>query len=111
MPDAITDLIGKTFKFGVYVNKDNVDYGADIFNIGKIWAVNEIISEDDDTVTNVVYSDRSSGQVCTPFSYIDNIINIYKFYILNILQSFIDLPDQHRRGRQHMFVLNSSFKT
>nr|VDD35993.1 unnamed protein product [Brassica oleracea] len=61
--DAITDLIGKTFKFGVYVNKDNVDYGADIFNIGKIWAVNEIISEDDDTVTNVVYSDRSSGQI------------------------------------------------
>ncbi|XP_013594522.1 PREDICTED: uncharacterized protein LOC106302597 [Brassica oleracea var. oleracea] len=63
LPDAITDLIGKTFKFGVYVNKDNVDYGADIFNIGKIWAVNEIISEDDDTVTNVVYSDRSSGQI------------------------------------------------
>ncbi|KAG2296096.1 hypothetical protein Bca52824_042765 [Brassica carinata] len=62
-PDAITDLIGKTFKFGVYVNKDNVDYGADIFNIGKIWAVNEIISEDDDTVTNVVSSDRSSGQI------------------------------------------------
>ncbi|XP_048619956.1 uncharacterized protein LOC125590436 [Brassica napus] len=63
LPDAITDLIGKTFKFGVYVNKDNVDYEADIFNIGKIWAVNEIISEDDDTVTNVVSSDRSSGQI------------------------------------------------
>ncbi|CAN7070954.1 unnamed protein product, partial [Brassica oleracea var. botrytis] len=63
LPGAITDLIGKTFKFGVYVNKDNVDYGADIFNIGKIWAVNEIISEDDDTVTNVVSSDRSSGQI------------------------------------------------
>ncbi|CAN6906829.1 unnamed protein product [Brassica oleracea] len=63
LPDAITDLIGKTFKFGVYVNKDNVDYEADIFIIGKIWAVNEIISEDDDTVTNVVSSDRSSGQI------------------------------------------------
>lgn len=81
MPDAITDLIGKTFKFGVYVNKDNVDYGADIFNIGKIWAVNEIISEDDDTVANVVSSDRSSGQVCKLFSYIDNIINIYIKFI------------------------------
>ncbi|KAG2249145.1 hypothetical protein Bca52824_088773 [Brassica carinata] len=35
----------------------------DIFNIGKIWAVNEIVSEDDDTVTNVVSSDRSPGQI------------------------------------------------
>lgn len=45
MPDAITDLIGKTFKFGVYVGKDNVDYGADIFTIGGTWSANEIISE------------------------------------------------------------------
>ncbi|CAN6813046.1 unnamed protein product, partial [Brassica oleracea] len=43
LPDAITDLIGKTFKFGVYVNKDNVDYA-------------------DDTLTNAISSDRSSGQ-------------------------------------------------
>ena len=64
MPDAITDLIGKTFKFGVYVNKDNVDYGADIFIIGKTWAANETITEADDTLTNAISSDRSSGQVC-----------------------------------------------
>lgn len=30
LPNAINDLIGKTFKFGVYVNKENVDYGANI---------------------------------------------------------------------------------
>ncbi|KAL0667234.1 hypothetical protein Bca4012_029938 [Brassica carinata] len=62
LPDAITDLIGKTFKFGVYVNKDNVDYGADIFIIGKTWAANETITEADDTLTNAISSDRSSGQ-------------------------------------------------
>lgn len=28
LPNAINDLIGKTF--GVYVNKENVDYGANI---------------------------------------------------------------------------------
>ncbi|KAL0834433.1 hypothetical protein Bca101_086322 [Brassica carinata] len=32
-------------------------------SLEEIWAVNEIISEDDDTVTNVVSSDRSSGQI------------------------------------------------
>ncbi|KAL0693532.1 hypothetical protein Bca4012_060712 [Brassica carinata] len=64
IPDPINALIGKTFKFGVYVNKDNVDYGSDIYTIGKIWGANDIITEDDDTVTNAVSSDRSSGPVC-----------------------------------------------
>ncbi|CAN6841805.1 unnamed protein product [Brassica oleracea] len=68
LPDAINDLIGKAFKFRVYVSKDNVDYGADIFNIGKIWSANDIISQSDDentedTLTNIALSDRSSGQV------------------------------------------------
>ncbi|CAN7102283.1 unnamed protein product [Brassica rapa subsp. narinosa] len=68
LPDVINDLIGKTFKFGVYVSKDNVDYGSDIFNIGKTWSADEIISQSDDentedTLTNIALSDRSSGQV------------------------------------------------
>ena len=68
LPDAINELIGKTFKFGVYVSKDNVDYGADIFNTGKTWSADEIISQSDDentedTLTNIALSDRSSGQV------------------------------------------------
>ena len=46
------------------MNKDNVDYGADIFAIGKTWGADEIITEDDDTLTNAVSSDRSSGPVC-----------------------------------------------
>ncbi|XP_013694986.1 uncharacterized protein LOC106399054 [Brassica napus] len=66
--NAITDLIGKTLMFGVYVGKDNVDYGSHICNIGKTWSADEIISESDDdnsedTLTNGVSSDRSSGQV------------------------------------------------
>ncbi|CAF1757267.1 BnaC09g29860D [Brassica napus] len=61
LPDVITALIGKTFKFGVYVAKDNVDYEADIFTIGGTWSANEIISmcEDD----NTLLSDHSSGKV------------------------------------------------
>ncbi|XP_056846709.1 uncharacterized protein LOC108816574 [Raphanus sativus] len=37
IPDAITDLIGKSFTFGVYVEKDNVSYGAEMFKVGKIY--------------------------------------------------------------------------
>ncbi|XP_056854769.1 uncharacterized protein LOC130504203 [Raphanus sativus] len=37
IPEAITDLIGKSFTFGVYVEKDNVSYGAEIFKVGKIY--------------------------------------------------------------------------
>ncbi|XP_013613187.1 PREDICTED: uncharacterized protein LOC106319414 [Brassica oleracea var. oleracea] len=61
LQDVITALIGKNFKFGVYVAKDNVDYGADIFTIGGTCSANEIISlcEDD----NTLLSDHSSGQV------------------------------------------------
>ncbi|KAL0815216.1 hypothetical protein Bca101_071660 [Brassica carinata] len=35
----------------------------DIFAIGKTWGADEIITEDDDTLTNAVSSDRSSGPV------------------------------------------------
>ncbi|WZZ09366.1 hypothetical protein YC2023_095287 [Brassica napus] len=37
IPDAITDLIGQSFTFGVYVEKDNVSYGAEIYKVGKIY--------------------------------------------------------------------------
>lgn len=30
-------MIGKSFTFGVYVEKDNVSYGGEIFKVGKIY--------------------------------------------------------------------------
>ena len=97
MLNAITDLIGKTLMFGVYVGKDNVDYGSHICNIGKTWSADEIISESDDensedTLTNGVSSDRSSGQVykfCMFFIflkhiYIGDLNNVVCFFVLGI---------------------------
>ncbi|KAH0857822.1 hypothetical protein HID58_086083 [Brassica napus] len=37
IPDCITDLIGKNFTFGVYVEKENVAYDAEIYKVGKIY--------------------------------------------------------------------------
>lgn len=68
LPDLITDLIGKTFKFGVTVTKDNVDYGSHIFNVGKTWSEDQMITQADDenteyTLSTKVSSERSSAQV------------------------------------------------
>ena len=37
VPDCITDLIGKNFTFGVYVEKENVAYGSEFYKVGKIY--------------------------------------------------------------------------
>ncbi|KAF8096729.1 hypothetical protein N665_0302s0003 [Sinapis alba] len=42
--EAIKALIGKTFQLGVCVNKDNVEYGAETYLIGKAWSPNDVLS-------------------------------------------------------------------
>lgn len=36
-PEAITSLVGKTFMFGVYIEKDHVICKAETFKVGKVW--------------------------------------------------------------------------
>ncbi|WZY78565.1 hypothetical protein YC2023_024949 [Brassica napus] len=36
-PDAITTLIGQTFTFGVYVEKDNASAEGVCYKVGKVW--------------------------------------------------------------------------
>lgn len=36
-PEAITSLVGKTFMFGVYIEKDHVTSKAETFKVGKVW--------------------------------------------------------------------------
>ncbi|KAF3586354.1 hypothetical protein F2Q69_00031641 [Brassica cretica] len=36
-PDAITSLIGQTFMFGVYIEKDNATGGGVCYKVGKVW--------------------------------------------------------------------------
>ncbi|XP_018460228.2 uncharacterized protein LOC108831164 [Raphanus sativus] len=37
VPECITDLIGQDFTFGVYIEKENVAYGSEIYKVGKIY--------------------------------------------------------------------------
>lgn len=36
-PDAITSLIGQTFMFGVYIEKDNATAEGVCYKFGKVW--------------------------------------------------------------------------
>ncbi|KAF8074206.1 hypothetical protein N665_1120s0002 [Sinapis alba] len=54
--------------FGVYVNKENVDYRDDIFNIGWTWSIDAIISKseddnDEDSNAITLSFERSSGHI------------------------------------------------
>ncbi|KAL0696296.1 hypothetical protein Bca4012_063476 [Brassica carinata] len=37
LPPAINQIVGKTFAFGIYVEKDHIVYGADIYKVGKVF--------------------------------------------------------------------------
>ncbi|KAH0917373.1 LOW QUALITY PROTEIN: hypothetical protein HID58_025033 [Brassica napus] len=42
LPVEIAGAVGKTFHFGVQINKDNVSYGADTYKISKVWTLEEL---------------------------------------------------------------------
>ncbi|KAF8116361.1 hypothetical protein N665_0019s0040 [Sinapis alba] len=44
LPPAITNVNGKTIQFGVYVNKKNVCYGAEIYMVDQIWMGDKIVT-------------------------------------------------------------------
>ncbi|CAN6909312.1 unnamed protein product, partial [Brassica oleracea] len=37
-PEAITSLVGKTFMFGVFIEKDNHTSKSGSFKVGKVWS-------------------------------------------------------------------------
>ena len=43
MPDAILAVVGKTFSFGISVEKEHVSYGSEIYKVGKIYLESQIV--------------------------------------------------------------------
>ena len=43
MPDAILAVVGKTFTFGISVEKEHVLYGSEIYKVGKIYRQSQIV--------------------------------------------------------------------
>ncbi|KAH0892749.1 hypothetical protein HID58_055178, partial [Brassica napus] len=36
-PEAVTDLVGKTFMFGIYIESNNVASKGGMYKVGKVW--------------------------------------------------------------------------
>lgn len=43
LPDAILAVVGKTFTFGIAVEKEHVLYGSEIYKVGKIYRESQIV--------------------------------------------------------------------
>ncbi|KAG2292813.1 hypothetical protein Bca52824_039482 [Brassica carinata] len=87
LPECITDLVGKTYKFDVTIEK-----GAEIFKVLKVWSVyntlmvdsqsetaleRETIAISGSEVSLLTYSDESSSKMTTPSKRtVDDIVDI-----------------------------------
>ncbi|ESQ38657.1 hypothetical protein EUTSA_v10029216mg [Eutrema salsugineum] len=47
VPDALQNLIGKTFQFLICVEKENLYGGSNTYKVGKFWKGNDVLSADE----------------------------------------------------------------
>lgn len=62
LPDAILAVIGKTFTFGISVEKEHVLYGSEIYKVGKIYRESQIVFTES---TNVESSESDQDLALT----------------------------------------------
>lgn len=43
LPQPVKDIVGKTFKFGVAIEKENVSYGVETYKVLKVWSMNNLL--------------------------------------------------------------------
>ncbi|KAF3512409.1 hypothetical protein F2Q69_00006168 [Brassica cretica] len=44
LPRSIKDVLGKTFKFGITIEKENIDYGVEYYKVFKVWSIANLIT-------------------------------------------------------------------
>ncbi|CAN7009203.1 unnamed protein product [Brassica oleracea var. botrytis] len=52
LPDPIFAVVGKTFTFGIYVEKEHVLYESEIYKVGKIYKDRRIVFTEEDKLVN-----------------------------------------------------------
>ncbi|KAG2272321.1 hypothetical protein Bca4012_074605 [Brassica carinata] len=74
LPQAITDLVGKSICFGLTLGSENVKNGSDIFLVSQVWSGDKIlqIESNSEPVTHVSLTEKSEANSSegssTPFS-------------------------------------------
>ncbi|XP_033143299.1 uncharacterized protein LOC117132635 [Brassica rapa] len=43
LPQSLRDVIGKTYKFGVIIEKNNVAYGSKSYKVAKVWSISNML--------------------------------------------------------------------
>ncbi|CAH8357917.1 unnamed protein product [Eruca vesicaria subsp. sativa] len=51
LPTSVKDIIGKTFKFGVGIEKENIAYGVESYKVLKVWSMNNFLTGRDTSDT------------------------------------------------------------
>ncbi|KAH0892127.1 hypothetical protein HID58_054556, partial [Brassica napus] len=46
LPQSLRDVIGKTYKFGVIIEKNNVAYGFKSYRVAKVWSISNMLMVD-----------------------------------------------------------------
>lgn len=90
LPPCIIDIVGKTFKFGVDVVKDNITKGVAIYKVLKVWSIynNLMVDSQSEAISDRVASTPSVDEVFCYFIF--NVYYVIKFWygILIVLISF-----------------------
>ncbi|XP_056863811.1 uncharacterized protein LOC130511044 [Raphanus sativus] len=70
LPQPVKDIVGKTFKFGVSIEKENVSYGGDTYKVLKVWSmINLLMASSQSENVSALESTFTSGGVG---SYLDD---------------------------------------
>jgi len=51
LPQSLRDVIGKTYKFGVIIEKNNVAYGSKSYRVAKVWSISNMLMVDSQSET------------------------------------------------------------
>ncbi|KAJ4902366.1 hypothetical protein Rs2_16317 [Raphanus sativus] len=76
LPQSLKDVVGKTLKFGVCIEKNNVAYGSESYKVSKVWSINNMLMIDSqsetksarDEVSFLTDGEQSSVSLRTPTS-------------------------------------------
>ncbi|KAF8048697.1 hypothetical protein N665_2430s0002 [Sinapis alba] len=64
LPQPIKDIVGKTFKFGVAIENENIAYGVEIYKVLNVWSMNNLlmVGSQSDTIS-ALETTLTSGDV------------------------------------------------
>ncbi|XP_024010369.1 uncharacterized protein LOC18014478 [Eutrema salsugineum] len=113
VPDALQNLIGKTFQFLICVEKENLYGGSNTYKVGKFWKGNDVLSADEVNESEDMGDDSLllSGNQEIGQNYNENILDHQhrEVFVLMIPKIFMMmLSSQANTGIQKMSMIMNS---